>query len=157
MLRRGLGLSSGLERLIEGGTLDTRLEDTVVLRDVHTSTDALWSFLLFSGYLRAVAVWQQPQDVRLYGTLSIPNREVRTVYQDIFLRWLSDGAGSTERLEKLRQALLSGDAEALQEVLEYILPHQLSSLDPGSALPGPGPRAARTRRGGRRRGGWSAT
>ncbi len=50
------GVQAGLETLLAGGTLVKRIDENIVLRDIAGSSDAIWSFLLFTGYLKALSV-----------------------------------------------------------------------------------------------------
>ncbi len=75
------------ESLLEGGSLEVTLDENVVLGDIRQSPGALWSLLVFSGYLKAEPA---PPDAlgNLVHRLSIPNREVRGVYSTTFRGWM---------------------------------------------------------------------
>jgi hypothetical protein len=109
--------------LLQGGTVEREVDENVVLRDI--SGEKLWGFLLFSGYLKAEAVrWDERG--RLWVMLKIPNLEVQLVWEESFSTWLTDGLG---RLEPLHRALLTGDAAAVQELLETLLLRHVSTWD----------------------------
>jgi hypothetical protein len=120
-----------MENLLEGGGLERVLDENVVLDDMHSREDTLWSLLVFSGYLRAEersrGVGEQPAHF-----LSIPNREVRLLYANTFREWmharLVERGGNAERLI---QALLAGDAEGLEEELQALAEAVLSYHDVG--------------------------
>ena len=40
--------------MLAGGTIDKPVDEDIALRDIETQSDALWSFLLFTGYLKIV-------------------------------------------------------------------------------------------------------
>jgi hypothetical protein len=48
------GVREELEVLLAGGTIDKRIEENIVLRDVAADPGSVWSFLLFTGYLKSV-------------------------------------------------------------------------------------------------------
>ena len=50
------GVRADLETLLAGGTIDKPIDENIVLRDVAGSADAVWSFLLFTGYLKTVDI-----------------------------------------------------------------------------------------------------
>ncbi|AKT42107.1 uncharacterized protein CMC5_084900 [Chondromyces crocatus] len=52
MARRGLGLSAESEALLRSETIEARLDEHIVLRDLDQQPEALWSFLLSAGYLK---------------------------------------------------------------------------------------------------------
>lgn len=78
-----------LERLMRGETIRKAIDDNIVFREIAMSPNALWSFLLFNGYLKIVS---QHWEDRLYGELEIPNREVVYLYRTIIQGWPHAGA-----------------------------------------------------------------
>jgi hypothetical protein len=106
------------ESLLEGGSLEVTLDENVVLGDIRQSPGALWSLLVFSGYLKAEPA---PPDAlgNLVHRLSIPNREVRGVYSTTFRGWMEQRLrASGGNLAALTTALLGGDAETFEEELQ---------------------------------------
>ncbi|MEP7124937.1 MAG: AAA family ATPase [Byssovorax sp.] len=123
------------ESLLEGGGIERVLDENVVLSEVRDSEDALWSLLVFSGYLKAEKRSRGPMEQAAH-LLSIPNREVRLVYATTFRRWMTtrmEGHGGS--LDLLTQALLSGDAEGLEDQLQAFVSNLLSYHDPGTVNP----------------------
>ncbi|MEZ4295432.1 MAG: AAA family ATPase [Polyangiaceae bacterium] len=118
------------EALLTGGSIERILDENVILDRVESDEDALWSLLVFAGYLRAEKLPVVPGEQPVHK-LSIPNREVRLVYTSTFRDWLR--ACLTERggtVERLVNALLEGDADALEEQLQTIADTLLSYHDP---------------------------
>ena len=133
--RHALTLQPVFEALLEGGSVERRLDENVVLGDLGRSEDALWSLLVFSGYLKAE---EAPDDAlgRAVHRLSIPNREVREVYSSTFAAWMRDRVeGHGGRLSDLTEALLTGDAEVFEEQLQAFVTDVLSFHDPGKLHP----------------------
>ena len=123
------------ESLLEGGGVERVVEENVVLSEIRSDEDALWSLLLFSGYLKAEKRSLGPGE-RAAHFLSIPNREVREVYSKTFRRWMTARMrGHGGSLERLTRALLGGDAEALEEQLQAFITNVLSHHDPGTLDP----------------------
>ncbi|HND34113.1 MAG TPA: AAA family ATPase, partial [Myxococcota bacterium] len=108
--------------LLQGGTIERPVEEDVALRDLQG--DNVWSLLLFSGYLKAVAV--RDDGDQTLATLAIPNQEVRRIWRSTFSERLRSGEGS---LEPLHQALLTGNAEKVQDVLQKLLLRHVSFHD----------------------------
>ena len=137
LVERGLGGAGALEALLSGEGVERRLDQDIVLRDVEERPDAVWSFLLFSGYLKAEALplrEGEGEGERRFR-LTIPNREVRQVYQRLFSRWLEQGAGGGERVRELCRALLAGDALAFEARLEELLLNVTSYHDAAGRQP----------------------
>lgn len=105
-----------IETLLQGGGLLRRLDENVALSDLDTRADALFGLLTFSGYLKAEKRVSDPDEEPLY-LLSIPNREVRSVYTSTFREWMTDRMGGESDVGRLKKALLGGDAERLEEEL----------------------------------------
>jgi hypothetical protein len=127
--RHALAIQPSIEALLEGGSIERRVNEDVVLADLATRADALFGLLVFSGYLRAEVVEADPSEEITYR-LSIPNREVRDVYASTFRAWLEDRLGGGERgMDQLRAALLGGDAKLLEKQLQAFTMNMLSYHD----------------------------
>ncbi|WP_438000181.1 AAA family ATPase [Sorangium sp. So ce185] len=131
--RRGLGLSSETEALLRGEPVEAHIDENIVLRDLDQQPEALWSFLLFSGYLTPRAVREELGDV--IAELAIPNIEVRVAYRDLFRSWLRRGLPERRHAEGLLRALLAGDAPSLEALLERLLVTVMSYQDPAGREP----------------------
>jgi hypothetical protein len=117
-----------IEALLGGSGVLRRLDENVVLSDLDTRADTLFGLLTFSGYLKAEKQVLDPHDEPYY-LLSIPNREVRRVYTSTFSEWMTDRMGGESAVERMKRALLSGDAEGLEEELAAFTANVLSYHD----------------------------
>ncbi len=122
------------ETLLSGGSIEEPLEENVALGEIRRSPDALWSLLVFTGYLKAE---DAPADEmgRLMYRLSVPNKEVRQVYSTTFRSWMESRVGGYNELGDLTRAVLSGDAERFEERLQGFVTNLLSYGDPGTLYP----------------------
>jgi hypothetical protein len=123
------------EALLAGKGIERHVDENVVLDALETDDDALWSLLVFAGYLRPAPVPRGAGDRDRYR-LTIPNREVRLVYADTFRRWIEErmrahGGG----LDALTHALLAGDAAGLERQLQALARDLLSYHDAGTPAP----------------------
>ncbi len=122
-----------METLLEGGFVEQRLDENVVLADLPRSKSTLFDLLVFSGYLKAERADPSAREEAAYR-LSIPNREVREVFTSTFARWMEQHLGGRrEAMERLTRALFGGDAEALEEQLQTFLESAVSYHDLGRA------------------------
>ncbi|MCB1194266.1 MAG: PD-(D/E)XK nuclease domain-containing protein, partial [Leptospiraceae bacterium] len=94
--------------------------------------NTLWSFLLFSGYLKVVR--QRVDGKRLYSQLLIPNLEIEYLYERFISGWLTDNLQSYE-LKELLNSLLTGNVDNLQFLLQKFILNSFSYLDPTGKEP----------------------
>ncbi|WP_437639406.1 AAA family ATPase [Sorangium sp. So ce854] len=133
LVRRGMGLSHDMERLLSGGAIEARIDEGLVLRDLDQRADAVWSFLLLAGYLK-------PSGLRVTmgvveASLSVPNLEVMLAFKDVFQIWLSRGLTDRQHVEALVRSVLRGDAEQLEALLERLLVTMMSFQDAAGREP----------------------
>jgi hypothetical protein len=129
LLRAGAGAHRDVQELLAGREVVKPIQEDIVPRDVSQDTDALWSFLLFSGYLKAGGAVGQDSDARGLHPLSVPNRELNSIYRSTFTGWLRQAAGGPSSLDALGQALLRGDAESFERHLGSVMRDSLSYYD----------------------------
>jgi hypothetical protein len=127
------GALEELETLLIGGIIDKQLEEDVALRDVTARSEALWSFLLFSGYLKATEVYYDGTVFRV--KLATPNREVSTELAGMVRSWMAAAAGGSADVQRLLGALLGGDARTVERALSRMVKVNLSYFDTGGPEP----------------------
>lgn len=121
--RGGRIIREEIGQLLEGDPITKPVYDAVVMGDLESRDDLLWSFLLFSGYLKPV----EQLDFETWK-LQIPNREIRVVYRNLVRRWF-DETVETNRLEEMIRALEKGDVGGFEEMLSLIVLRVMSCHD----------------------------
>jgi hypothetical protein len=134
--RHAFAVEKDIQTLLEGGSIEKKLDENVVFSELETSPRSLWNLLVFSGYLKAVyktpMSWDDPPEY----LLSIPNREVAHVYRTTFQSWMDKGLNpGGGNIEVLTTALLEGNAKKLQRQLEPLCAYVLSYHDVGGGEP----------------------
>lgn len=85
-----------LEAFLSGGSIRSTINDKISFPDLASSRENIWSFMLFSGYLKASDVQKTEVDTDEY-TLQVPNREIGLVFRSIIrtclLRYEWNGCG----------------------------------------------------------------
>jgi hypothetical protein len=133
--RRAGRLQRAFEALLAGEGFERMLDENVVLDELDQHDDALWSLLVFSGYLKAEQRPGSPDEPPVYR-LTIPNREVRQVYTSTFRRWMETRMhGHGGNIDELTRTLLAGDAAAFERQLQAFATNLLSYHDAGTAGP----------------------
>ncbi len=120
---------SELEILVSGGTIEKPIQEDITYGDIYKSSDNLWNFLFFIGYLRKVNEWFEAGQI--FATLRIPNSEVLYIYRNHIMEW------SRERIEQkdlteLYEATLKNDCETVQREIKKVLMEVISFYDSGS-------------------------
>ena len=118
----------GIETLVQGGSLCSVINDKLAFPDLLSSASNIWSFMLFSGYLKASEGRMTPDHLMSY-TLGVPNTEISTVFSTIIRGWINDGPVKNDRLEMMLQALDENDIEAFEEILNEFVVNTLSYYD----------------------------
>jgi hypothetical protein len=116
----GRELRKELEQLIRGETIEKAIEENIVLKDVYTDEDLLWSFLLMGGYLKQTGKRRDVAAGKMYYTLSVPNMEVRTTYTRIIGRYFSTKIENS-KLEIMLKALIEGDIKLFEKMLRKVV------------------------------------
>lgn len=121
-------IRTGVESLIQGDPIRSVINDKLAFPDLLAKSSNIWSFMLFSGYLKASDPVLTSEDLIEYE-LQIPNREVKTVYRTIIQSWIDGGPVKNDRLVLMLQALRAGDIEYFEEILNEFVIHTFSYYD----------------------------
>jgi len=132
ILEAGPRVQEDLEALYRGETIDRAVNEHGVFSDLRGDAPSLLGFLVFSGYL-TVGQTLGDQAPYLYR-LKIPNREIKTLFDETVIRWCERliGPGS---LATLFRALKEGDDVALTTELGELVRTTLSYFDTAGPAP----------------------
>ncbi|HFC46729.1 MAG TPA: AAA family ATPase [Dissulfuribacter thermophilus] len=122
----GVSLRADMEKLIRGGTIESRIDENIVFPELKGSRKYIYSLLFFSGYLKCEE--QRFIDDTLRCILSIPNREVRYIYREIISSWIEDSF-ENEKLNLMLRALIDGNIELFSRLLNEFVLTTLSYFD----------------------------
>ncbi|MDX8549506.1 AAA family ATPase [Methanospirillum sp. J.3.6.1-F.2.7.3] len=93
----GIEIKRDLEKLLSGEEIRYPIHEIITFRDIGKNPANIWSFLYFSGYLKA----DKPrQDIRGRSTyrLSIPNKEIGFAYESFIESMFSKPDGGLDAL-----------------------------------------------------------
>lgn len=121
-------IRDGVEALIQGDPVRSVINDKLAFPDLLAKPANIWSFMLFSGYLKASDPVLTPEDLIEY-TLQVPNREVKTVFRTIIQSWIDGGPVKNDRLERMLQALDENNMPIFQRLLNDFVVNTLSYYD----------------------------
>lgn len=128
LAKGGEDVKKDLEVLIEGVEIVKYIDDNIVMNDIDKSSENLWSFLLFTGYLKAYE--KERRGLRDYYKLKIPNLEIKSLYIDIIENWFSASIGK-HRYEIMLNSLVSGDIKTFGKLLKQFVLNSISFFDVG--------------------------
>ncbi|PWU07186.1 MAG: AAA family ATPase [Verrucomicrobia bacterium] len=107
------------EELLQGNVIDRPLSENLVFLDIKTSEAALWSLLLYAGYLKILSC--ELQGYQLMARIAIPNKEVGFVYDQVVAGWFTHALGFDSYLDFVR-SLVNGDMDKFKACLSnYIM------------------------------------
>ncbi len=115
-----------LERLIAWGTIEKPMHEDITYADIIQSQDNLWNFLFFTGYLKAVD--KRFVSDTIYLVLKIPNREIRSIYNNKIIEWFNNKIKASD-FSELYNAIIHGDTEVFENYLREQLHKSISFID----------------------------
>ena len=129
-----LKMKEEFEQLINGKSIIKKIVPELTYREmnfknVKDMNDNVYSFLLFTGYLKIKnkGYDQEGQEIRNTYELVIPNKEVKYIYEDIFMNWFE--SYQKERRDDFIDLLLVKKEKEAQKVLNQVLKNSISYFD----------------------------
>lgn len=102
------------------------LDENIVFSDLTTHADVVYSFLVFSGYLKAIKHEESAEEPCYY--LRIPNTEVKQIFRQVILRWINESY-ENQKLQQLLRALTELRIDEFEEILNDFVLSTLSYYD----------------------------
>ncbi|MDF1827346.1 MAG: AAA family ATPase [Legionellaceae bacterium] len=121
-----------LQQLMEGETIEVKLDYRTSLLDIERSSVSVWTLLVFSGYLNARPT-HFGDDGEITCQVSIPNREVSGAYARFVKSWYQHALN--DDYKTLLEALIHGRVEQFQALLQTYIEQSLSYFDLGKKTP----------------------
>jgi len=115
-----------IELLINGGSIEKIIYEDITYENVNINTDYIWSFLLFTGYLKTIA--QRLDGVHIQYEMVIPNLEVLSIYKNKIMEWMNENIRAISR-DDLFNAMLKGDVDKFKSILADWLQRSISYYD----------------------------
>lgn len=127
ILSRGSeNLKIALEDLLRGNAIETIIDENIIMEDIKSKEENIWSFLLMSGYLKVID--KKVKGKNIYYSLKIPNIEVEYMYEKMVQDWQSEGYVSSE-YEEMLKALVNFDYEVFEEIFVEYVENSMSYFD----------------------------
>ena len=116
-----------LRKLLDGALVMSVIETNIIYPQLKEPQTNIFGFLLMTGYLKSTKTTLN-DDGAYVCELSIPNKELRTIYRKEILSLLTETVGE-EYVYSLQQALLNKDGELLKSALNKFMLHSISYYD----------------------------
>ncbi len=127
----GFLFKDAFEGLFQGSFLERRLDENIVFSSLQKKNEtAVWSLFLMTGYLTALS--HEKTERGTFGTLAIPNKEVKALFRIIIEEWFSRDYG-LDWYDQFLNALLTGNIEKFSSELKKIMEHTVSVHDTGGS------------------------
>ena len=125
----GSNITRKLEILLSGGYIVQKIEDDLTYDYLHSSEENLWSVLYLTGYLTMVREKELTEKLSdgMYA-LTIPNAEIREIFETTVKVWFDDSAKSWDR-KALFEAVWTGDCEKAGKEMNQLLRMTISYHD----------------------------
>ena len=118
-----------MEGLLKGEVYHTTLDEQIVFDQLDYKGSAVWSMLLASGYLRADSVVFDAESGRQEYNLSLTNREVRSMFEEMIRGWFRD---YTPAYNGFVNALLKGNLREMNRYMNRVALSTFSFFDSGN-------------------------
>ena len=117
---------SMVEELINGTPIHTQIFEDVTYGTIDVNQDYIWSFLLFTGYLKIISCETIGDET--YYDMVIPNVEIKSIYKNTSRSWFIDHINRDSRTDIL-ESVIHADAEKLEDLLCTWLTNTISCFD----------------------------
>lgn len=117
-------IKSQMETLMNGGSIETKLDEEIIFSQLDRNPKAIWSLFLAGGYLKVV---DREFDGSWFDyTLTLTDKEVRLMFEQMINGWFAESDSSNN---DFIEAMLNGDVESMNEYMTEIVETAFSNFD----------------------------
>lgn len=116
------------ESLLRGEAITVEIDEQIVYSQLSVKRNAVWSLLLASGYLKVVTKELIERTGRIFYQLSLTNKEVQIMFEDMIRSWFEEYDGHYNDFIK---ALLLSDVKAMNLYMNKVSMETFSYFDTG--------------------------
>ena len=128
MIERNPEHRHALGRIMSGEPRWAPVFQDLSYRDLKIRPEAIWSFLLYTGYLKSIE-HRQLESGSWEARVTVPNKEVMSVMYQAMEHWWRDIKLRGHDVQALLSALLTGDTDAAGRELRFVLNDSTSVFD----------------------------
>ena len=124
--RTVLNIDKDILKLVQGGSIKTKIINSLTYDAVDSSLENVWTLLYLTGYLTKTAGMQPGTDRTI--ELHIPNQEIKEIFNDSINSWISDTFQKMD-LGQFFASFWNCDEKELTESLSKIILTNTSCFD----------------------------
>ena len=118
-----------MEHLLQGNTITVTLDEQIIFDQLNKKKNAIWSFLLASGYLKVVHTSiGDPSGKRDYE-LALTNKEVTLMFDEMVADWFET---ENEDYNAFLKAMLKGNLKEMNAYMNEVALATFSTFDTGN-------------------------
>lgn len=122
-------LKVAMEDLLEGRSIETVIDEEIVFDQLEDSSEAVWSLLLASGYLKVECVSEAADEEEPIYRLSLTNLEVRKEFRRMVRGWFKKASA---RYNDFINALLANNVGYMNQYMNKMAGAVFSYFDTGN-------------------------
>ncbi len=119
-------VKSELEDILTGASLNKEIITDLTLPGIENNDQAIWSLLLFTGYLTFTSI--KKIDGSTWCTLTIPNMEIRKLYRKLITNIVGTSLSKT-KLRHLQLSIEEANDEVFSSILQEFISKSMSYYD----------------------------
>lgn len=127
-------IKEDFEILVQGGIIEASVNEEIVFNELDSSQDAVWSFLLASGYLKIISMDDSSLKSSFFGRvkyrLALTNGEIQSMCVSLIRGWFSAVSSNYSCFVK---ALLKNDLREMNSSINSISGKTFSYFDTDSS------------------------
>ncbi len=124
--RNDLHIGEEITTLIRGGSIRTKINDSLTYDNLGSSEENIWTLFYMTGYLTKETGSLSDKDRSI--ALRIPNKEIKEIFVSSIHSWLSDTFKSMD-LSQFFASFWNGDEKILTDSLSKIILSSTSCFD----------------------------
>lgn len=128
LIREGdKGIKTEFEKLLNGGCIETKIDEQNIFNQLSQSQNAIWSLLLASGYLKVKEIIGKNSDNIPIYQLVLTNHEVKLMFMRMIEGWFEQGIDFNEFVT----AMFRGDVRSMNRYMNRVALNTFSYFDTG--------------------------
>ncbi len=133
MIDRNPRHRESLARLMNGETMTVPVYENLSYRDLQQNENAIWSFLLYTGYLKSIHVDKDERN-HIRAEVAVPNVEVWTLMDSSMERWWNNTMLPGYNARPLLEAMNSSNIKEIERAINILLETGMSCFDYNEAF-----------------------